>query len=140
MKHKASVANPAFDLLPRCCWSALHLLLRGRIADLVPFWWVAFNVALAQLMPIANLSADASTETLLCLLLEVQDCLEGKSTKVSLQPDLETCGFTLLRLANKIAQGQMSNEFTSGDSPGLVDDWLKEISFGLRSVFEVGWM
>ena len=102
MKHNVSVANLEFNLLPRHCQSALHLLPRGRIADLVPFWWVAFEVALARSVLIAHQSADTSADTSLCWSLEEQDCLEGMSSKVESHSYLKTWEFTLPRHASKI--------------------------------------
>ena len=147
LKHNVLVANLAFNLLPRCCLSAPHHWLGGRIADLAPFWWVAFNVALAQSMPIANLSANTSAETLLCLSPEVQDCLDGMSLSVESYSNLETWEFTLRRLADKIARGQLSIKhwqssikFFPRDFPGLDDDVLRETWVGFQSVLEVNCM
>ena len=126
LKHNVSVANPAFDLLPRHCLSALCRRLRGRIADLVPFWWVAFDVALAWSMPIANLSANTSAETSLCRLLDAQNCLKGMSSKVASHSDPATWEFTLLGLADQMAQGQSSIEFFPRNFPGLDDNVLND--------------
>ena len=72
-----------------------------------------------------------SADTLLCLSLEEQDCLEGVSSEVASHSDLVTWEFALLRLANKIAQGQSSMQlfikFFPRNFPGLDDDVLREI-------------
>ena len=96
------------------------------MADLVPFWCVAFKVALARSTPMANLSADASANTLLCLSLEVQDCLNGMSSRVASHSDPVTCELTLLRLADKVARGQLSIKFFPRNFPGLDDNVLRE--------------
>ena len=107
------------------------------MADMVPFWWVSFEVALAWSMPTANPSASTSAATSLCLSLEVQDCLAGMSSEASSCSDLVTWEFALLRLDDKIAQGQLPIK-SSNKFPWWLDDVaLRETWVGFQSDLEV---
>ena len=74
-----SVAIFQFNRLTWYILSALYLLAMGRIADLVPFCNVAFNVALALFGPMHQCSANVSAVNLECLSEEIKVLRAGTS-------------------------------------------------------------
>ena len=79
VEKKVSVANLPSKVLTLYLLSALYLLERGKMADLVPLCVVTLRVALALAGLIPNLSHSISSVTFVCLSVETKVLLDSTS-------------------------------------------------------------